>query len=754
MGEKVTLVRPDGSLFNVDKEQASKFAVLGYREETAEELQGRTTASATEDFYSTPGQQLTTGVEGVASGLTLGLSDVAADSMNWSTDLRAQYNPGTRIAGELVGSLLPLAPGLGALKTLTPAGALLRGGEAIGAGLAARGIGKTIARGVQGAVEGAGFGAGSALADATLNGDPLTVEAISAGVGFGALFGGGLSALGGAVIGRAEARAAKMAATEAAEAATRDAFQAFRGSVTDLSENVAGVMKAVDATENVVKEAKDISDKFLRPLDLSGANFGSLRAMRTHAAKALNGMTAAARAGDHAELQAWQEVFQKQVTQIAEGAGMKAPGMAPLIEANAKYSVAAMQDAAAMAASAKYLKEFPTTLEAFASTTPQKADKLIGAIDSVMGVSRAEFAGLQEGIKNGVSMLAERMGVTVDGPVSTQLRGLFEAAKAAVKEGTERAVTKQGLPWLASAARQGASYTAGSMMSRAAGNMGASTIGRTVAYEGGKRLIQALLGMKSFVVGSVADAAATWAPRAARAAKPVGTRLEALRVRLDGTEDKGKKDARDLMAARSQELRDAAGSVRDVIYKNIQGLAEYHPELAAGLHAHEVKKFEFILNKLPRDPGLAFNRMNSLWRPSPVEMEKFSRYYEVFHNPHAVMTAVLKGSRVLPEWAEGLREMYPALWTDLRFNMLNRLGDPKVLNKLSYSEQVNLGMLLDIPIHSTMMPQFIVNQQQMYMDRNQPLAIPPQSGMDSGGGRPPGPANDPRASSGQKVTSH
>lgn len=749
----VRLVRPDGSVFDVDASKAGKFEVLGYRPQTQEEYVAQESAKGQENYWSSGKQKFYTAIEGVTSGLTLGGSDLlldAAGAEDFKT--RGQYNPGTRIASEIAGSLLPLVPGLGALKAASPAGLLLRGGEAAEAGLAARGVGKAVSRGVQGAIEGAGFGAASALTDATLSGDPLTVEAVSAGLGFGALFGGGLSALGGAVVGRAEARAAKAAAAEAAEAATQDAWKAFRGSVGDLSENVGKITKAIDATEGVVREAKDISNKFLRPLDLTGENFGALRGARQHAMRALGGMQAAARAGDAVEMRAWQEVFQKQVAQIAEGTGMKAPAMAPLIDMNAKFSVNAAQDAATLAASSKYLKEFPATLDEFARTSPAKADKLIGAVDSVMGINRAEFAGLQEGIKQGVANLSERMGVVVDGPVSTQLRGLFAAAKSAVKEGTEAAVKKGGLPWVVAATNRGAQYAAGGAASRLAA--GAGTIGRTVAYEGGRKLIQALLGMKAFVVGSVADAASTWAPRAARAAKPVGTRLESLRVRLDGSEDKGSKDAAALMAARSQEIRDSAGSIRDILYKNVQGLAEYHPELAASLHAHEVKKFQFILNKLPRDPGLAINRMNSLWKPSPVEMEKFSRYYEVFHNPHAVMTAVLRGSRVLPEWAEGLKEMYPALWTDLRFNMLNRLGDPKVRSKMSYSEQVNIGMLLDIPIHSTMMPQFIVNQQQMYMDRNQPLSIPPQSGMEGGGGRPPGPANDPRASSAQRVTSH
>jgi hypothetical protein len=207
------------------------------------------------------------------------------------------------------------------------------------------------------------------------------------------------------------------------------------------------------------------------------------------------------------------------------------------------------------------------------------------------------------------------------------------------------------------------------------------------------------------------------------------------------------------MKARSQEIREAAGSVRDILYKNVQGLSEAHPELASAMHAHGVKRFEFILNKLPRDPGMAFNRLQSLWKPDNIQTEKFSRYYEVFQNPVAVVREILKTGRVLPEWAEGLREMDPALFTHLRVEMLNKLSDPKVMAKLDYPQQVSLGVLLDLPLHSTMKPRFVATQQQMFMERNTPIPMPPQPGT-SNGGRPSGAANSKGATSSQKITEH
>src|SRR5688500_20321036 len=72
-----------------------------------------------ENFYTTPDQQVTTAIEGLYSGATVGLSDLLGsdDSIE-----RARYNPGTRLATEVIGSLAPLAPGgIGKELAFTPA---------------------------------------------------------------------------------------------------------------------------------------------------------------------------------------------------------------------------------------------------------------------------------------------------------------------------------------------------------------------------------------------------------------------------------------------------------------------------------------------------------------------------------------------------------------------------------------------------------------------------------------------------------
>lgn len=753
----IRLVRPDGSLLDVPADQAGKFQVLGYRPQTPEEYQAQESATGLDNYWSSGKQKVFTAIEGVTSGLTLGLSDKALD-LAGAEDFkqRGMYNPGTRMGAEIVGSLLPVIPGASALKAVTPAGMLIRGAESVGASVAARGAGKAIQRGVTGAIEGAGFGAGAALSHATLSGDPLTAEAISAGLGFGALLGGSLGALGGKTEAVIEGRAARRAAAEAQEVATRDAWAGFRSSVDDLSSVVDDSLKAsVDVPANInnaLKGARGVNKTLseMAPLSEPGA-FKLQQHLAKQAAKAFEEVQLAAKEGNALRMEVALDAFKQHSEDIAGLTGMIMPELSPFSAQGAKWGLSATKDIAALNAAAPYLKAFPASLDEFSRMTPARADKLIGAIDQAMSLKSPEFAAMREGITNNINRLSESMGVVIDGAPSTQLRGLYEAAKEAVKVPVERGGK---LPWLMGATERGASYAAGGVLSRMAGERGGGTIARTIAYEGGRKLIAGLLNLRNAVIGSVGKVASDWAPKAVAKAAPYMSRTSALAISIDGYEDKGKATAEELMRRRSEELRNMAGGVRDSLYANIQGLAVEHPELAAEIHAQSVARFEFLMSKLPKDPGNAFNRMKTLWKPSKVEIEQFARFYEVFQNPIAVVRHILKTGKVLPEQAEGLREMYPSLWTDLRVNMLNRLGDPAVRNKLSYSEQVSLGTLLNLPIHSTMTAKFIAPQQEMFLIRNQPLGIPPKPGVNGGGGRPPGPSSTPGSTSAQRITEH
>jgi hypothetical protein len=809
---KVVLVRPDGSTLNVDASDAPALRTLGYKDQTPEQSMGEAIAESTREHYTTPGQKVKTALEGGLSGLSLGLSDAGFDALGWDTAERAGYNPGIRLGSEIVGGLAPLAMG-GGLARLTPAGLLSEG--ALAAGKAAGG---SVARrmAVAGAVEGAGLGAGAAITNSVLNSDPLTVEAIAAGVGWGGLFGGGFGGIVGTAVGRVEARAAAKAASEAREEAMAAGWSAFKTSVDDITQNVDKIAKSVGETVDASKASTALASKEFeaakasihsqaqeavsqaegvrntlfndlgiqgldRPDSVSGVKF---LANKKEGIRALKEMKEGLKARDYAKIERASERFNQHIaninadlTAVAEPRfpGEQAARLFPNAKAvepprqfqaevlqavlpheQMKLSAAeqGFQELKRLSATRAALSKFPVNVSEFAGMTPGRAEKLFGAVDNFLKTGSGELQGMRDGLKDAIVKLQDSLGIRIDGPPATQLRGVYEAVKGIPKNSTEGAVEKaRGLfnDGMGGAVKRGLSYAAGRKASKVALNSGFGGPVQTLAYEGARNTVMGLLSLKSAVVGGISKVAMDWVPKTIAKGAKVAPRIEPLVVRLDGSRDQDKRTRKELMKARANEIREAAGGVRDVLYKNVSGVAVEHPEFAAALHAHAVKRYQFILDKLPKDPGQAFSRMKSLWSPDNVQTEKFARYYRVFQDPVGVVREVLSTGRVLPEYAEALREMDPALFTQLRVSMLERLSDPKVLDKLSYNEQVGLGTLLSLPIHSTMTPQFIAQQQQMYAQRNEPLPMPAQPGVE-GGGRPAG--DNPRSTSSQRITEH
>lgn len=859
MGNK-TLIRPDGSELLVSDAEASKLLTLGYREKSHSQILEDAINVGTEEHYTTPGQKLLTGLEGGLSGLTLGASDLLINGED--TQERAKYNPGTRLATELIGGLAPVAPGLSILKN-TPAGLLSRGalkaGEKLGRGSA------TIKSTIAGAVEGAGVGAGQAVTQAELSGDPVTAESVMAGMGWGAIYGGGLAGIGGYAADKFEKRAARAAAEgEAALAASKtkaegplkqaklegdvhdyvaekirsrnaakgaveaDGYDSLWRGIQDARQEIklaADEIKKIDLPAMSKGMAAEVKDRVgqvddvvprpkveLRPMKseltkmesslIDSKNIKQVRKPMRGAQESLNKAMAAAKDGDFKALTTNLEKFKEHmllvettvgdktaaklakdsgyVAGVIKGYGEKVKAAAGSIEETVgaqaqlrmKTATAAVEQATRSEAIHTVLAGFPKTVDEFVGMTKEKVEKLTAAIDSVSKLQPAEFAGVKEALKVNVDNFAQKLGVELEGTPGMKVQGLWKLMREAntkrvadetflAKNGkrvwdnvskaqnktpsaaktAEGAKTAARAPW-------GARYMVGSW---AANRAGGGTTG-AAAYVAGSWLVSTLMGMKGAVLGTISEKANKWIPRMGRGAKLVGPRVEPFLVRLDGQQETERKTRAELMQARAKEIAEAAPGVRDTLYRSLQPLAISNPKLAAQLHAHGVSRFQFLLSKMPKDPGLAFSNLKSLWKPDAIAMEKFARYYEVFQNPVGVVSRALDTGHISIEAAEGLREMNPELFGYLRAEMLNRIADPEVREKMKYADQVHMGILLDLPVHSTMDPRFIAPQQQMFTERNQPLEMNPRIQPGGGAGRPSGPG--PSATSAQRSTEH
>lgn len=879
MGDLVNVVRPDGTILQATEEDAAQLRQYGYKDQDPVARAAENVAQAEEAYYTTPSQKVKTAIEGLGSGMTLGISDKLLEATTdagitgdeWRS--RSEYNPGIRLGSELVGAI---APSFLSGGTLTPAGALVEG-----ANVATKGISGAIGRSVvRGGIEGAGFGLGAEVSQSALTGDPLTVEGTLAGMGWGALWGGGLSAVGGAIEGRIAKKASVLAEKEAGSAAATklldEQYGAFRGAVkeagTKADEAFKAVEKELDAQVANVKlekhrakvagveqsnaekmakyeasqarraemtdyaskvdEAKAASkaeadriseqratlEKFqagvtqqatgaldeaanLRntTFNMPWTEHNAIRPYKKQAIASYNELKAAVAKKDWAKT---EEVFTKFKTQIddlnkqgelwkgelyhanpelsfkptAVKGEFKAPKELPKVDTPSprgemparpgapepsapklqptptlpapqleqiKKAFSDIKDLGSVSSTLRSIAESPS---GFAGMTPARFEKTAGALESFLKHPAAELSGSQEAIKSTIARLAEHAGVTVEGNAVSQLRAVWESARN-VKSASGIAATEKvasgDLPWT----RRAAQTAVGVGIGKAAG-------GGFAGYALGRTIAAGLLGVKGAVMSTIASSAEKWMPRAGKAVRYLAPKGEPLMTRLDGTMDAKdkRKSAQDLAMERMKEINEAAPSIRDTLYKQLQPINMYYPEYAAAMHEQAVNAFTYLYNNTPRLEGNAFNRLQPLGKPDAVAVAKFGRIYEIFHNPVKTMTDFLAGKRVSPEAAEAFSNMWPAVWGTMRTALIQRFSDPEVLNKMAYDDQVQMSVLTGIRMHSTLRPEFIASQQQMYQERNQPLSMPPQPGAPGNSGGASGGGDSPYATQAQKST--
>lgn len=744
--KKVTLTRPDGTQINVPISDVERYKALDYTPETVEALHSRSIEEAKQEHFTSGASRGLTAAEGLVSGLSVGL----VPGFDEDAGERANYNPGTRLASEIVGGVLPAVVAPESLLAKTPAGLLARGAEAV----AGTTTGTKVAHGVvRAAVEGAGLGAGAAYQTAKLNGDPVTAEAIVAGMGWGSLWGGGLGFLTAKAGVSLDALAAKRAGQEAGESAVskglvkEESWGAFRSAVDDVRRSAKSAVDDV-ATRVVAEEAADsVTARVLAHADEAEAAQGTLfnridakggwpaagaRELRKEIQSVRRGITRAASDGDYAKFEMLTARHAESMKALADLTKVAAPEFEPFILKAAKEGGEAIESVKGLKAVSEALGNFPVTPEGFAAMTPGKLEKQVAAVDKFLKSAPDELSAQKESLTRAIDDLVSGAGLTFDGTPAEKMRGAWETLRASR---SKAAATAAGDAQSHGFAGRTIKYAGGRIASKQAGAAGAGTIGRGVAFRAGAELAGGLLSLKSAVLGKIAESVLAWGPGALKVAKHVAPRVDPLRTRLDGTTDAESKTRKELINARLREIREAGPTVRDSIYRAVEPLSSEHPDLAVTMNAAAVAQFDALAARMPRDPGTAFNRMKSLWSPDPVMTEQFARAYEVFHNPVAVTVRWLQNPKtVTPEGARALRDMNPELFQHLRVEMINRLSSPGVMDRLNYSEQVGLGQMLDLHIHSSQSPRFIKAQQEMFAERDQPLPMRGQNNSNNPSG--------------------
>ena len=137
---------------------------------------------------------------------------------------------------------------------------------------------------------------------------------------------------------------------------------------------------------------------------------------------------------------------------------------------------------------------------------------------------------------------------------------------------------------------------------------------------------------------------------------------------------------------------------------------EHAPETSAALDATALKGIQFLQSKVPKratQEGV-FNMLSKPLQPSTIDMAKFERYFEAVENPLSVVKDLENGT-ISNEGIETLKTVYPNIYSKVRDSAINYLTEKKP--SVSYNKKIQLGLMLDIPSDTSLLPQNVMGLQ-------------------------------------------
>ena len=149
--------------------------------------------------------------------------------------------------------------------------------------------------------------------------------------------------------------------------------------------------------------------------------------------------------------------------------------------------------------------------------------------------------------------------------------------------------------------------------------------------------------------------------------------------------------------------------------KNGLRITKAAPNTAMALEQTIVRGVQFLTDKLPKskvDQGMIQTlRKSKEYMPSTLELAKFERYVEAVENPMSVLDD-LESGRVSREKIEAVREVYPDLYKRIQTQTMELIT--KNADTIGYQKRLQLGVLLDIPADTSLVPKNMLRLQESF----------------------------------------
>jgi hypothetical protein len=253
--------------------------------------------------------------------------------------------------------------------------------------------------------------------------------------------------------------------------------------------------------------------------------------------------------------------------------------------------------------------------------------------------------------------------------------------------------------------------------------------GRIMASTEAKAAVRAaeLRDRAAGIVDAVLEGTGKAAKAASKPAAAMAPRaIETLRHSLypDGQKRDDAKTAAEATKHRVQELAAAASNpeaVKATIRSQMPGA---DPDLVNAVQNAAMRKLQYLQKNAPKEPPPGPFRSRE-WLPSKAEVDRFARRVRAADDPISVLQDLEHGT-VTPEAAEALREVYPQVFAEVQTRLLTRSAELNA--KLPYQKVLQLSLLFDAPLDSSLEPQNLAILQEAHKATQQQAAPAPGQG--------------------------
>lgn len=152
-------------------------------------------------------------------------------------------------------------------------------------------------------------------------------------------------------------------------------------------------------------------------------------------------------------------------------------------------------------------------------------------------------------------------------------------------------------------------------------------------------------------------------------------------------------------------------AAEQAIIASLTPVAKANPELAHAMRNKLLTSLNFLASKLPkveRNPMLP--NAEPVGKPSAHAIERWTRYVDGVTDPMSAIADVRAG-KLSQEKAEAVRATFPAVFEAIKQSAIAEAAAMK--KPVDYERQVQLSLLLGIPLNPTMDPKFIRATQTM-----------------------------------------